>query len=121
VVPHPIRRYAVGSPVSVYFEVYNLGLDQAGVTSYAVEYRVLPHRPDKRGILDRFDGEPTVFASSFKGSGYSANEPLHLTIQSGNLKPGLYDFMVKIKDDYWQSIELRQATFRIVEPSEKEE
>jgi hypothetical protein len=37
------------------------------------------------------------------------------------LKPGLYDFMAQIKDEYWQSIELRQATFRIVEPSEKQE
>jgi GWxTD domain-containing protein len=121
VIPHPIRRYAVGSPVPVYFEVYNLGLDQGGVTDYEVEYRVVPHSPEKRGALDRFRDEPTVFASRFKGSGYSANQPLHLTIQSANLKPGLYDFMVRIKDEYWQSIELRQATFRIVEPSEKQD
>jgi GWxTD domain-containing protein len=121
VVPHPIRRYAAGSPVSVYFEVYNLGLDKAGVTDYEVEYRVVPHSSEKRGALDRFRDEPTVFASRFKGSGYSANQPLHLAIQSENLKPGLYDFMVQIKDEYWQSIELRQATFRIVEPSEKDQ
>jgi hypothetical protein len=105
--------------VSVYFEVYNLGLDRGGVTNYEVEYRVVPHSPTKRGALDRFRDEPTVFASRFQGSGYSANQPLHLTIQSANLKPGLYDFMVRIKDEYWQSIELRQASFRIVEPSEK--
>jgi GWxTD domain-containing protein len=121
VIPHPIRRYAVGAPVSVYFEVYNLGLDQGGTTDYEVEYRVVPHSSEKRGVLDRFRQETTVFASSFKGSGYAANQPLHLAIQSENLKPGLYDFMVRIKDQYWQSIVYRQATFRIVEPSTAEE
>jgi GWxTD domain-containing protein len=121
VIPHPIRRYAVGAPVSVYFEVYNLGLDQGGTTDYEVEYRVVPHSSEKRGVLDRFRQETTVFASSFKGSGYAANQPLHLAIQSENLKPGLYDFMVRIKDQYWQSIVYRQATFRIVEPSTEEE
>jgi hypothetical protein len=121
VVPHPIRRYAVGSPVSLYFEIYNLGLDEDGRSSYAVEYRVLPHSDEKRSFLDRFDGEEAVFASRFEGSGYNANEPLHLAIKSENLEPGLYDFLVTVKDEYWQSTAYRQATFRIVEPSEKAE
>jgi hypothetical protein len=121
VVPHPIRRYAVGSPVSLYFEIYNLGLDEDGRSNYKVEYRVAPHSGEKRSFLDRFDGDQAVFASRFEGSGYNANEPLHLAIQSGNLKPGLYDFLVTVKDEYWQSTAHRQATFRIVEPSEQEE
>ncbi len=121
VVPHPIRRYAAGSPVSVYFEVYNLGINESGVSDYEVEYRVAPHADDKRGLLDRFRGGEAVVSSSFKSSGYSATEPLHLTIQSENLKPGLYDFMVRVKDEYWQSEQLREATFRIVKPSEHDE
>jgi hypothetical protein len=119
VVPHPIRRYAVGTPVPVYFEVYNLGLDEDGRSNYKIEYRVLPHSGEKKGFAERFSGEAAVFASRFDGSGYNAHEPLHLVIKSENLKPGLYDFMVTVKDEYWQSIERRQATFRIVEPSEK--
>jgi GWxTD domain-containing protein len=118
VVPHPIRRYAVGSPVPVYFEVYELGLDERGLSDYEVEYRVVPHSEGKESMFDRFRGGETVFASSFKGSGYSATEALHLTIQSENLKPGLYDFIVRVKDVFWQSEEFRQASFRIVEPSE---
>lgn len=119
VIPHPIRRYAVGTPVPVYFEVYNLGLDEDGRSNYKIEYRVLPHTGEKKGFIERFNGEQAVFASRFAGSGYNAHEPLHLSIGSENLKPGLYDFMVTVKDEYWQSIERRQATFRIVEPSEK--
>lgn len=118
VVPHPIRRYAVGSPVPVYFELYNLGINREGMTEYEVEYRVAPHTEKKRGLLDRFRGGEAVFSSRFKASGYSATEPLHITIKTENLRPGLYNFMVRIKDEHWQSEEFREATFRIVEPSE---
>lgn len=121
VVPHPIRRYAVGSPVPVYFEVYNLGTHKDGTSDYEVEYRVTPHSDHKQGLLDRFRGGQTVFSSRFKSSGYGATEPLHLTIQTTNLKPGLYDFMVRVKDNYWQSQQYREASFRIVEPSKKDE
>lgn len=121
VVPHPIRRYAVGSPVPVYFELYNLGINREGMTEYEVEYRVAPHTEKKRGLLDRFRGGEAVFSSRFKASGYSATEPLHITIKTENLKPGLYNFIVRIKDEHWQSEEFREATFRIVEPSERAE
>ncbi len=120
VVPHPIRRYAVGSPVPVYFEIYNLGINREGVSEYEVEYRVAPHPDRKRGLLDRFRGADAVFSSRFKASGYSATEPTHITINTENLEPGLYDFMVRVKDEFWQSEELREATFRIVEPTRPE-
>jgi hypothetical protein len=119
VVPHPIRRYAVGSPVSIYFEVYNLGLDERGQSNYEVQYRVVPHTNEKKRFIDRFNGPQTVVSSSFKGAGFTAHEPLHVAIKSDNLKPGVYDFLVTIKDVYWQSIVHRVGTFRIVEPSEK--
>ena len=117
VVPHPIRRYAVGTPVPVYFEIYGLDLEERGQSDYEVEYRVVPSSDDKKSIFDRFDGGETVFASRFEGSGFNANEPLHLTIKSENLKPGLYDFIVRVKDELSQSETYRQASFRIVEKS----
>ncbi|HEU4929911.1 MAG TPA: hypothetical protein VFU38_08775, partial [Candidatus Krumholzibacteria bacterium] len=117
VVPHPIRRYAVGTPVPVYFEVYGLDLEERGLSDYQVEYRVVPSSDDKKSIFDRFDGGETVFGSRFDGSGYNRNEPLHLTIKSDNLKPGLYDFIVRVKDELSQSETYRQASFRIVEKS----
>jgi GWxTD domain-containing protein len=119
VVPHPIRRYAVGSPVSAYFEVYNLGLDDDGRSGYEVQYRVLPHTGKKERFMDRFNGPQVAVSSSFKGSGFSATEPLHIAIKSDNLKPGAYDFLITIKDEYWQSVVHRTGTFRVVEPSEK--
>jgi GWxTD domain-containing protein len=119
VVPHPIRRYGVGSPVSAYFEIYNLGIDDDGKTSYEVQYRVVPGNGKKERFIDRFNGPQVVLSSSFKGSGFASSEPLHIAIKSDNLKPGLYDFLVTVKDEYWQSIVHRAGTFRIVEPGQK--
>ncbi len=120
VVPHPIRRYAVGNPVPVYFEVYELGLDERGLSEYEVEYRVVPHSDDKKSLFDRFGGGETAVGSRFDGSGYNSTEPLHITIKSENLKPGLYDFIVRVEDILAQSETFRQATFRIVEKSESD-
>jgi hypothetical protein len=115
VVPHPLRRYLRGSPVPIYFEVYNLGLDEDGLANYTVEYKIVPHSPRKTRFWDRFDSGATVASSEFKSSGYSADEPLFVKIESENLKPGAYDFLVTVKDEYWQSVAFRRATFRIVE------
>lgn len=119
VIPHPIRRYAVGTPVNAYFEVYNLGLDEDGRSNYEVQYRVVPHTAKKERFIDRFNGSQVAFSSSFKGAGFNPSEPIHIAIKSENLKPGVYDFLITIKDEYWQSIVHRTGTFRIVEPSEK--
>ena len=115
VVPHPLRRYRQGTPLPIYFEVYNLGLNEDGLSDYTVEYRILPHSGEKQRFWDRFDGGAVVASSKFKSSGYAADEPLYVRIESGNIKPGTYDFLVTVKDDYRQSIAYRRATFRIVE------
>jgi GWxTD domain-containing protein len=115
VVPHPVRRYRRGSPVPIYFELYNLGVGEDGLTSYEIEYRIVPHEAAKKRFWDRFDGEPTVVSSRFRSSGYHADEPVHVTIQSDNLESGTYDFLATIKDVHWQSVVYRRATFKIVD------
>ena len=114
VVPHPVRRYRVGAPLPVYFEVYNLGLDEAGMSDYEIEYRIVPHSTEKRDFWDRYDNDPTIVSSRFDGSGFNRDEPLHVTIRSDNLRHGVYDLLITVKDEYWQSVAIRQATFRIV-------
>lgn len=114
VIPHPVRRYRQGNSLPVYFEVYNLGIDESGLSEYEIEYRIIPHSTGRKRIWDRFHDAPTVVSSRFKGSGYNADEPLHMTIDTRNLKPASYDFLVSVKDIYRQTTTYRQATFRIV-------
>lgn len=115
VIPYPLRRYRQGDAIPIYFEVYNLGLGDDGMSSYTVEYRIVPHSGEKTRFWDRFDSGTTVATSRFQSSGYSADEPLYVTIESENIKPGLYDFLVTVKDEHWQSVTYKRATFRIVE------
>lgn len=114
VVPHPLRRYLQGDVVPIYFEVYNLGLAEDGLSSYVVEYRIVPHSGRKERFWDRFTGEEPVAAQRFQSSGYSSDEPLYVKIDSKNLRPGAYDFLVTVKDEYWQSVTYKRSTFRIV-------
>ncbi|MCH7549332.1 MAG: hypothetical protein IH969_07355 [Candidatus Krumholzibacteriota bacterium] len=115
VIPHPIRRYRQGVGIPVYFEVYNLGINEEGLSNYEIEYRIVPHSTDKKRFWDRFADESLVISSKFRSSGFNADEPLHITIGSENIKPGTYDLLITVKDEYWQAITYRRSTFRVVE------
>ncbi len=114
VVPHPARRYAAGSRVPIYFEVYNLHTGVDGLTDWEVEYRIVPLRVERRHLWERFAEAATVVSSRFEGSGRSATEPIHVTIATDNLPPGTYEMLVRVTDRAWQSSVSRRATFRIV-------
>jgi len=114
VVPHPVRRYPRGTAVPVYFELYNLGQDENGLSSYEIEYRIAPHSTRKQGFWDQYENSTTVVSSEFDGSGFSSDEPLHITFESDNLSAGTYDLLITVKDVYWQTTEYRKATFRIL-------
>jgi len=114
VVPHPVRRYPRGAPVPVYFELYNLGQDDNDLSSYEIQYRIVPHSTRKQGFWDQYDNATTIVSSEFDGSGFSRDEPLHISFDSDNLAPGTYDLLITVKDIYWQTTEYRKATFKIV-------
>lgn len=115
VVPHPLRSYKKSDAVPVYFEVYNLGMGSDGLTSYTVEYRIVPHSPEKKRFWERFQNEPPVVSSRFQASSYGSDDPLYVQVGTDNLWEGSFDFMVTIKDEITQSVAYRKATFRIVE------
>ena len=113
VIPHPVRRYTRGSSLPVYFEIYNLALDDVNRTQYEIEYRIIPRRGKKESFWDRFHGAPTVVASRFNAEGLTPDERIHFTVHTENLQEGLYDFLISIKDTWSQSLAWREASFRI--------
>lgn len=115
VVPHPTRRYPVASSVPVYFEVYNLRPDDAGLSRYTVEYRIVPHTNAKRRFWDRFQNEPPVVASRFESSCYGGDDRVHVAVRTENLTAGSYDFLITVADERAGARAFRKATFRIVE------
>jgi len=113
VVPHPIRRYRQGDELPVYFELYNMRMEN-GQTSYEISYRIVSHTKKKSGFWDERGRRPAV-ASSFDATGYSKDEPQHLVIRTDNLKPGTYDLLISITDLIAADTVRRAASFKVVD------
>ena len=134
VVPHASRRYQKNDPVPIYFEVYNLARDKNDMSSYTVEYQVVPHVPGstrmgsgpagarsgstgsgsglvgKEGVVS-----PSGPASSFRMSGGGPYDVVSLRLEPENLWVGAFDLHVTITDDLSHAEARRVAAFQIVE------
>lgn len=113
VVPHPARIYRQGEELPVYFELYNLRMENEQ-TSYEISYRIAPHTTRKGGYWNEGGGVPAI-ASSFNASGYNRDEPLYLVIRTENLKPGTYDFLISITDLVASDTVRRASAFKVVD------
>lgn len=87
VLPLPTRAFGQGSPVYLYYEVYNLLRDRNGQTRYRVDYRVRGGAP---GVARRLLGSVARFlgrddgrneaAISYVHEGFEASEPLYVAL-----------------------------------------
>jgi hypothetical protein len=115
VVPHPLRVYKKAFPIPIYFETYNLALDDRGSTSYTVEYKVIPHSREKKRFWERFEDTTPVVSSSYDASGYSADEPHYFRLGTENLWEGSFDILITVYDKIAQATTYRKATFSIID------
>ncbi len=115
IVPHPLHTYSKSFAIPVYFEVYNIGLDDRGVSSYTVEYKIIPHSNKKSHFWERFEKTPPVVSSSFRASGYSPYETHHLHLRTENLWEGSFDLLITVNDQINSATVYRKATFSILE------
>jgi GWxTD domain-containing protein len=117
VVPHPARLYRRGASVPVYFEIYNMDVNGQNAASYTVEYRIVPHEPPGRGLLDfaRDQKAPIDITSSFRSSCSGPHDVVYIKLESSNLWEGIFDFQVKIIDEQTYGTVNRKASFTITE------
>jgi hypothetical protein len=117
VVPHPARIYRRGTSIPLYFEIYNLNVNERNTASYTVEYRIVPQGPHKRGRLDFVRGgkAPIDIASSFRSSCSGPHDVVHIKLESDNLWEGTFEFHVKIVDELTHGEVTRSAAFTIIE------
>jgi len=108
VIPHPRADYAAAASVPVYFEIYNLELDDDGLSSYAVEYWIVPL--DKRG-----DPSDAFAVSRFESSSYGADSPVNVLLDTDNVSEGDHVFHVRITDLRTLFTAERAAVFHIVD------
>jgi hypothetical protein len=115
VIPHPVRAYSRSFALPLYFEIYDLGLDERGVSSFTVEYRIIPHLKEKKLFWDRFGETATIASSEFESSGYSDHEVQHILVRADNLNRGSFDILVTVTDTLTGAVAYRKGTFSIVD------
>ncbi|MXW04670.1 MAG: tetratricopeptide repeat protein [Gemmatimonadetes bacterium] len=125
IVPHPLRAYGSGQLVYVYYEVYNLGQDEVGRTSYTTHYEINPEgMPDTRG---RFGGQPgrpgqpgrsddqQTVVLTYEGEGETSEEAEYTAIDTADLTPGVYVLNVTVEDQLTGHRATRSTSFILLE------
>lgn len=107
IIPNLSRQIAADSAFYVYYEVYNLVLDQAGQSRFRIENMIEP-APAKEsnltsavkslGRLFGFDERAVAVTSSFETSGATSEEKLHHAFTLPNAKPGAYRLTITVID-----------------------
>ncbi len=117
VVPNPGRLYARGQSVYVYYEVYNLDMDEDGRTSYETLYEITPMgMPALRNRSARRPGDMQTVMSFFEGEGSSAEEAEYTALDTADLDAGEYVLTVTLTDRYADQRVSKSVNFLVLEP-----
>lgn len=102
--PNPMLAFKKSEPVHVYFEVYDLTLDDEGKTRYLIEYNLTLMKADKSffsSILNVFDDKPgTSITTSVGREGESTQSNEYIALDVSNLSKGFYKLNVKVTDTF---------------------
>jgi len=117
VVPHPTRRYGKSESIPVYFEVYNLNVDEGNLASYEVEYEVTSRSTKQSGLwgLFRADGSVIDISTSFSVTTHGSQDVVHISLGSDDFLEGEFALRIRIQDDLSKAEADREVVFSIVE------
>ena len=124
VIPHPGRQYKSSQPVYLYFEIYNLTMDEYGRTHFRTDYTVSSHKK-KRAVFSRIiadvgevvgresrRGEITV---SYENQGTHETDIGYTGIDMKDSSPGKYRLTVTVEDLINTENVERSIDFELVE------
>ena len=98
IVPNPLRIYSLDKQVYVYFEVYNLTLNENEQSDFEVEYTVTKTESDK-SIFGLFGKkQETMLTFVTKRQAADTFSPEYIAIDVSNLGKGEYKLTVKVID-----------------------
>ncbi len=99
ITPNPGRLYVRGRPVYVYYEVYNLGLDEENKSAYEVNYEITPAEwNESRTWSARRQRDMQTVVLSFTSEGYEAETGEYMALDSEELPAGEYVLTVSLND-----------------------
>ena len=100
ILPSPWGVYAVGDPIAVYFEVYNLAQTD-GLAEYEIEARLVPK--DESSGLGRvfkrlFGGRERGVSTAFPVQVTASDDRQYVLLDASGQEPGVYTLTVRIND-----------------------
>ena len=107
IIPLPGRNIGSDQPLFIYFEIYNLTLDQFGTTRYRIEYSVSETRSTVAPVLRIYQGlknllgidrQQAVLSSEFEQSIIRMDTSTYLEIDISEPPAGVYLLTIKITD-----------------------
>ncbi len=104
----PTELFTKQDPIRMAIEIYHLVLNEKAEARYTIEYGVA--QLDKKG---RRKKQQISMAYSFHTPGRTAQESLSVDISI--LKPGLYEFFVKVNDQVSRQEKTRKVKFVVVD------
>ena len=123
ITPHPARLYSHATPVFIYYEIYNLGLNAEGQTSFRTELEIAAREP-RRNIVLRFLTALGRMASQrsddrsayvvFEDGGTSSDDFKYTSIGTEDLEPGTYTLTLTVTDLHTGQKDTKTADFVVV-------
>ncbi|MCY3774036.1 MAG: tetratricopeptide repeat protein [Gemmatimonadetes bacterium] len=116
ITPNPGRLYIRGNPVYVYYELYNLALDQDGKTAYEILYEISPLDGNgPRGWSARRQRDMQTVMMAFSGEGYATEDREYTSLDTRDLPAGEYVLTVTLTDLNAGSTVSKPVNFLVME------
>lgn len=123
ITPHPARLYSPATPVFIYYEIYNLGLNAEGQTSFRTELEIAAREP-RRNIVFRFltalghmvsqRSDDQAAYMVFEDGGASSDDFKYTSIETADLDPGTYTLTLTVTDLHTGRKDTKTADFIVV-------
>ena len=116
IVPNPGRLYQRGKLVYVYYEVYNLDMDEGSRSSYETLYEITPRgMPALRNRFARRPVDMQTVMTVFDRQGTSAEEGEYTALDTTDLEAGEYVLTVTLTDRRADQTVSKSVNFMVVE------
>ncbi|MEK6767899.1 MAG: GWxTD domain-containing protein [Gemmatimonadota bacterium] len=126
--PNPAQTFAPGQRVHLYWEIYGLRPDSAGVGSYTVSVTIRLQSIERRGVVARLvggaadaigttgegDDRVTLAYASELAVGDRDRVPEYLAVDLGDSPEGLYSMEISVQDRHSRQTVVRTRSLHLV-------
>ncbi|MDZ7267753.1 MAG: GWxTD domain-containing protein [candidate division KSB1 bacterium] len=97
--PNPFKQFSLSQPVQLYFEIYNLALNEEGRAQFLLQYTVQALKGKSGGFAGLFGGgDRTKISLTFERETNSRDTFEQTGLDLSAAKPGEYELTVKVTD-----------------------